>query len=59
MTNYKKVGPIAMDYTYNYKNLSFGQGNQGTIRYLSHWKRTPQPADPLNDTKITTYNMAL
>lgn len=27
-------------YTYQYEDISFSQGNTGNVQYINHWKRT-------------------
>lgn len=50
-----------MDFSYRYSNLSFGQGDQGTIKYLNQWKRSIDPEDTarLNSTFLTSVNLAV
>lgn len=34
-------GSIKYQYSFEYKNFSFTQGNTGNIRYLNTWKKQP------------------
>ena len=53
--------PITFDYSYDFKNMTFGQGNQGTIKYLNNWERTwaEYTADDLKKQKVSTINLGL
>ena len=42
--------------SFAYRNASFGQGNQGFIRYLHNWELTANK--PLPDSPIATINLA-
>lgn len=42
--------------SFAYRNASFGQGNQGFIRYLHNWQLTANKKLP--DTPIATLNLA-
>lgn len=51
---------IKYQYTYEYKNYSFTQGNTGNVRYLNKWKRQLiQNADVLSEDqqKLKVFNV--
>jgi hypothetical protein len=47
--------PLNFTHSFNYKDISFGQGNQGFIKYLHDWDITPVSALPA--TPISTLNL--
>lgn len=46
-------------YTFEYKNFSFSQGNTGNIRYLNTWKRqqVQNLSSSSNNEKIKVFNL--
>lgn len=50
---------MVFDYSYSYNNLSFGQGDQGTIKYIHNWDRKLREGqDALKNQKVRTINLA-
>lgn len=47
--------PIAFKHSFAYKNVSFGQGNQGSIKYLHNWDI--QPINKIPEVKLNTLNI--
>lgn len=37
---------LEFDYSYRYKDISFGQGDQGFIKYLHDWSLKPRKPLP-------------
>jgi hypothetical protein len=55
------VDPIDMDFEFSYKSVSFGQGDQGTIKYFNNWHRSlsQQNKQKIVESEIATANLAV
>jgi hypothetical protein len=48
--------PATFRHSFNYREISFGQGNQGFIKFLHDWDLTPAGEFP--STPVSTINLA-
>ena len=44
-------------YTYEFKNVSFSQGNTGYVQYLNEWKRTFLPNQNQSNQQYNLFNI--
>lgn len=49
---------MVLEYSYSYDSVAFGQGDQGTIKYLDQWKRL-LPNNSQNNPTLRTLNPAI